>query len=309
MGGRLTLSASLRLPRSRPSRRSLRCCSRPRRRAPTPRRSSPRPAGRGDCAGRGDPDGERGVDRDPEPKGVGLAAVRGHRHGVQADRRRDRRHLSRHERRRRPYPAGALEAGQRCGHGRARSADRRSSRPPRSHPPPPPPPPAMATPGPPVLPGPLGASPPPMFDPFPTVRIRGRLTADGARVTRLSVHAPHGVRIVASCRGRTCPTRRVARAAGIRLHRFERALRAGTRLDITVTKSGYIGKWTTSSSGAVRRRGAATAACFPDLETKCGVRRHEPAGARRGRGRLRRRVRRVRRDVAPTRSPVAATRL
>jgi hypothetical protein len=38
----------------------------------------------------------------------------------------------------------------------------------------------------------------------------------------------------------------------MRLRRFERALRAGTRLEIVVTKRGYIGKWTT----IVIRRGA-----------------------------------------------------
>jgi hypothetical protein len=38
-----------------------------------------------------------------------------------------------------------------------------------------------------------------------------------------------------------------------RLWRFERALRAGTRLEVRVTKPGYIGKWTK----IVIRRGAA----------------------------------------------------
>jgi hypothetical protein len=123
--------------------------------------------------------------------------------------------------------------------------------PPAPAPPPPPTPPTSGEP--PAVTGPLGASPPPLLDPFPTVRIRGRLTPDGARVTRLAVRAPRGVRIVVSCHGRSCPARRLALAAAIRLRRFERELRAGTRLEITVTKPGYIGKWTT----IVIRRGAA----------------------------------------------------
>jgi hypothetical protein len=106
---------------------------------------------------------------------------------------------------------------------------------------------------PPAVPGPHGSSRPPLLDPFPVIRIRGRLTADGARVTRLSVRAPVGARIVASCRGHSCPAHKLARTAGIRLHRFERELRTGTRLVITVTKPGYIGKWTS----IVVRRGAA----------------------------------------------------
>jgi hypothetical protein len=117
--------------------------------------------------------------------------------------------------------------------------------------PPPPPPPTPVEP--PTAAGPLGTSRPPLLDPFPTVRIRGRLTPDGARVTRLTVRAPRGVSVVASCHGRGCPARRLALASGIRLRRFERELRAGTRLEITVTKPGYIGKWTT----IVIRRGEA----------------------------------------------------
>jgi hypothetical protein len=122
-----------------------------------------------------------------------------------------------------------------------------------------PPPPASPPPTPvetPAPAGPLGTSRPPLLDPFPTVRIRGRLTPDGARVTRLTVRAPRGVSVLVSCHGRGCPVHRLALAAGVRLRRFERELRAGTRLEITVTKPGYIGKWTTIviRRGAVPRR-------------------------------------------------------
>jgi hypothetical protein len=85
---------------------------------------------------------------------------------------------------------------------------------------------------------------PRLLHPFPTIRIRGRLTKTGARVTLLTVRGPRGVRITARCRGRSCPARRLAVAASVtRLQRFERRLRAGTRLEIKVTKPGYIGKW------------------------------------------------------------------
>jgi hypothetical protein len=96
--------------------------------------------------------------------------------------------------------------------------------------------------GPPVA----GEAQPPLLRPFPRVRIRGWLTRSGARVTLLAVRAPRGARIATRCRGRSCPVRRLARTAtSTRLRAFQRRLRAGTRLDITVTKSGYIGKWTT----------------------------------------------------------------
>jgi hypothetical protein len=92
-----------------------------------------------------------------------------------------------------------------------------------------------------------------MLKPFPVVRIRGVLTATGAHVTLLTVRAPRGVRISVRCSGRSCPVRRWARSAAVtRLTAFERHLRDGTRLDIAISRSGYIGKHTT----IVIRRGA-----------------------------------------------------
>ena len=93
--------------------------------------------------------------------------------------------------------------------------------------------------------GPLQSTP--LLRPFPTVRIRGRLTLRGAQVTLLVVRSPRGAIISARCRGKGCPVRRLTRTASsrTRLRSLERVLRAGTRLDITVTRAGYIGKWTT----------------------------------------------------------------
>ena len=85
---------------------------------------------------------------------------------------------------------------------------------------------------------------PQLLDPFPIVRIRGSLTADGARVTLLTVRAPRGARISVRCRGVDCPRRRLAVASALtRLRPFERVLHAGTRLDIKVLRPGWIGKW------------------------------------------------------------------
>ena len=83
------------------------------------------------------------------------------------------------------------------------------------------------------------------LDPFPVVRIKGRLTSKGARVTLLTVRAPRDVRIEVDCTGIDCPARHYRAPAGRhRLRRFERALRAGTRLEVRVTKPGYVGKFT-----------------------------------------------------------------
>jgi hypothetical protein len=98
------------------------------------------------------------------------------------------------------------------------------------------------------------ASPPPLLAPFPVVRLRGRLTQTGVRVTLFTVTGPPSVRITAICSGPGCPVRTLARAAApARLRPFERALRSGIRLEITVTRPGYVGK----STVVVIRRGRA----------------------------------------------------
>jgi hypothetical protein len=99
---------------------------------------------------------------------------------------------------------------------------------------------------PPAAGDPPAAASVPLLQPFPVVRISGWLTRVGARITRLSVRSPRGSQIAARCRGRSCPVRHEGRSAALtRLRPLERRLRAGTRLDITVRKAGYIGKWTT----------------------------------------------------------------
>ncbi len=85
-----------------------------------------------------------------------------------------------------------------------------------------------------------------MIRPFPIIRISGRLTKSGADVSLLTVRAPKGVRITLVCSGRGCPLREVAQATALwHIPQFERELRAGTRLTISVTKPGYITKVTT----------------------------------------------------------------
>jgi hypothetical protein len=89
-----------------------------------------------------------------------------------------------------------------------------------------------------------GKAAPRLMSPRPIVRIRGRLTADGARVTLLTVRAPRGARIAVKCAGDHCPRRRIAIVAVIvHLQPYERILRAGTRLEIRVTRPSFIGKY------------------------------------------------------------------
>jgi hypothetical protein len=93
-----------------------------------------------------------------------------------------------------------------------------------------------------------GTTGPRLLSPFPLVKIAGRLTTRGARITRLSVRAPRGSTVRARCRGRGCRTKpsrvSVGRKRVVRLRRFERHVLAGSALQLAITKPGYVGKFT-----------------------------------------------------------------
>ena len=94
-----------------------------------------------------------------------------------------------------------------------------------------------------VVPAPYAIPGAPEFlQPFPVVRMKGRLVRHGARITRLRVSAPCGARIRVRCAGPTCPLRRRTVRRG-RIRALERYLPARTRVTIRVTKAGFIGKY------------------------------------------------------------------
>jgi len=120
-----------------------------------------------------------------------------------------------------------------------------------SEPEPAPPAPAPQTP-PPAAPAPA------LLDPFPVVRVAGRVTSTGARLTLVSVRAAKGTRVVASCRGRGCRAPRIVittQAARERLKRLEGNYRPGARLVFRIASRDRIGKYTR----VVVRRGVAPA--------------------------------------------------
>jgi PKD domain-containing protein len=85
-----------------------------------------------------------------------------------------------------------------------------------------------------------------LISPFPVVRIVGGGTARGARIRTLIVRAPKGAKVMVRCKGR-CPARRQAKAiksGSARFKRFERSLVAGTVLEVLVTQTDRIGKFT-----------------------------------------------------------------
>jgi hypothetical protein len=113
--------------------------------------------------------------------------------------------------------------------------------------------------------------------PFPVVRMRGVLTTTGAKISVLSVRAPRAARITLRCKGKSCPASRWSRSARksrlTRMSRFERGLRSGVKITISVTRRGYVGKRTTF----VIRRGQAPLRSDRCLNSKSRVTRC-PAG-------------------------------
>jgi hypothetical protein len=90
--------------------------------------------------------------------------------------------------------------------------------------------------------------------PQPTVRMRGRLTRSGARVTLFTVRAPQRASISVTCKGSGCPRKTYStRQRTVRLRAFERDLPARTRIEVRVRRAGYYGK----STVLVIRRGKA----------------------------------------------------
>jgi hypothetical protein len=94
-----------------------------------------------------------------------------------------------------------------------------------------------------VVPHPYALPVPPQYmQPFPVVRLKGRLSRGGADITLLRVSAPRGAAVRVRCTGPSCPLRRTTHRPG-RIKSLERHLRAGTRITVRVTSSGFIGKY------------------------------------------------------------------
>jgi PKD domain-containing protein len=91
----------------------------------------------------------------------------------------------------------------------------------------------------------------PLF-PFPVVRLSGTITRRGIRVRRLTVDAPAGARTEVRCKGSGCPFSRrryshrsAVAARVVRVARLNgRFLRARTRIQVFVTRTGAIGRYT-----------------------------------------------------------------
>lgn len=90
--------------------------------------------------------------------------------------------------------------------------------------------------------------------PHATVRIAGRMTRRGARVGLLSARAPGDAHVTVRCRGRDCPVRSQSRLGSasarrtasrtMRFQTLQRHLRAGTLIEVAITRDDAVGKFT-----------------------------------------------------------------
>jgi hypothetical protein len=64
------------------------------------------------------------------------------------------------------------------------------------------------------------------------------------KFVRITVTAVRGAKVKVECRGKGCPKPVVHKSRGraIRFKRFERSFRVGTKLIVTISKSGYLTK-------------------------------------------------------------------
>jgi hypothetical protein len=98
----------------------------------------------------------------------------------------------------------------------------------------------------PTKPGPALPAGAKRLKPKPVVRITGRYTSTGARITRFTVKAPVGATTTVACSKGTCPVKKQTIKGGHTSHlaKFERTLKAGTRLQLTIARKGYVSEIT-----------------------------------------------------------------
>ena len=86
-----------------------------------------------------------------------------------------------------------------------------------------------------------------LMNPFPVVRLAGSVYPRGVKVRALEAKTPRRSTVTVLCAGKSCPAKKIVKTAKKRLVRFKamtRFLREGTRLSVSIRKSGQIGKYT-----------------------------------------------------------------
>jgi hypothetical protein len=91
--------------------------------------------------------------------------------------------------------------------------------------------------------------PPPALLQGVVIRIKGSVLGGFTRVQRLLVRAPEGATVLVRCRGKSCPKKatqasRLSKGRQLRFKQLERRMRPGTRINVQVTKPGFVGRVT-----------------------------------------------------------------
>jgi PKD repeat protein len=88
---------------------------------------------------------------------------------------------------------------------------------------------------------------PGVFRTTPLVRIVGQPTATGARLSLVTVSSPRGAHVGVRCKGKGCPYKRkrfTSKGKRVNLLKLAGTYRAGAVIEVRVTKSNTIGKFT-----------------------------------------------------------------
>jgi PKD repeat protein len=86
-----------------------------------------------------------------------------------------------------------------------------------------------------------------LMNPFPVVRLAGSVYPRGVKVRALEAKTPRRSTVTVLCAGKSCPSKKIVKTAKKPLVRFKtmaRFLREGTRVSVSVRKSGNVGKYT-----------------------------------------------------------------
>jgi hypothetical protein len=77
--------------------------------------------------------------------------------------------------------------------------------------------------------------------PRPKIAISGKYGKKSTKITRFTVKAPKGTKVKVTCKGK-CAVRKTSVKSGRTAHvkRFERTLKVGTKLTVTVSRKGYV---------------------------------------------------------------------
>jgi PKD repeat protein len=126
--------------------------------------------------------------------------------------------------------------------------------------------------GPTIIGGPVVVTLRPM-SPSPRIRLGYAVIGRVTRIMSLTIRGPKDAVVRVRCRGKGCPTKKVLRAkisksgTAVRFKRFERRLRAGTILQIYITKQGRWGEYRKIRFRA-NKRAVWTDRCIKDFGAK-----------------------------------------